>query len=267
MKKIIKKLYNNLQEYKANRLYSELKVNRSEIKRLKKGVGGKTTSLFDKKIEITDFYWYIHGLNEIFLEKTYLFKASNEKPLILDCGANIGLSVIFFKQLYPNSRIIAFEADKDITKTLISNLHTFSYDDVEVIPKAVWTSNTVLGFDPDGGVGGRVIEVSNPENKIDAVRLKDYLNTTVDFLKIDIEGAEYEVIEDCKDKLVNVNNLFVEYHSYYKEEQKLDEILFILKQAGFKYYIKEAWNNQPMPYVDKHLSHYDLQLNIFAYRP
>jgi FkbM family methyltransferase len=244
-----------------------LGIKRSEIRRLRNCFHPTKTSLFEKRIHVISPFWYIHGLNEIFMDEVYKFHSKNKEISIIDCGANIGLSVIYFKRQHPEAKIIAFEADKDIAVTLKNNLSAFGYNDVLVVPKAVWHENTILYFQSDGAVGGQITNDPNTStNAIEAIRLKDYLSEHVDFLKIDIEGAEYLVIRDCKDKLKNVENIFIEYHSFLKEEQKLDEILLILKEAGFKYYIKEALNNMPQPYTDDRTSHYDLQLNIFGYR-
>src|SRR5436309_1804523 len=48
---------------------------------------------------------------EIFINGSYLFHTDRSRPLILDCGSNIGMSILFFKKLYPEARIIGFEAD------------------------------------------------------------------------------------------------------------------------------------------------------------
>lgn len=266
MNNLIKNLLDKASNYRHNKIYRPLGIDNKEIKRLKTEQGEKRTSLFGKEISITNFFWYVHGLNEIFLDETYRFDTNKTSPLILDCGANIGLSVIYFKRLYPDAKIIAFEADKDITYTLESNLSNFRFKDVEIVSKAVWTENTTLLFKSDGAVGGQIANDAAGATKVEATRLKDYLSSEVDFLKIDIEGVEYEILKDCAEDLSNVKNIFIEYHSFLKNEQKLDEILLILKKAGFKYYIKEAWNNMPNPYIDKRDSHYDLQLNIFGYR-
>lgn len=266
MKKIFRRLYSIIADYKSNRAYKPLGVKNAEVRRLKRGSGSKRTTLFGVEIEITNFFWYLHGLNEIFLDKTYQFNSKNDTPVILDCGANIGLSAIFFKKLYPKANVIAFEADKEIAKTLASNLNAFGYNDVEVVAKAVWIENTTLEFKSDGSVGGQIVKDMPDSIKIEAVRLNDFLSSKVDFLKIDVEGVEYDLLKDCAANLINVDNIFIEYHSFLKDEQKLDEILLILKKAGFKYYIKEAWNNMPNPFTDSRKSHYDLQLNIFGYR-
>lgn len=96
--------------------------------------------------------------------------------------------------------------------------------------------------------------------------MRDYLSTEIDFLKIDIEGAEYEVLKDCADLLFNVKNLFIEYHVLPNEAQHLHDILNWVNAAGFKYYIKEAWNNMTYPYMKSYNDYYQMQLNIFCYR-
>jgi FkbM family methyltransferase len=232
------------------------------------------SELWGKPIKITDSFWYLHSLREIFVEEVYKFNAVNDSPYILDCGANIGMSVIYFKKLYPKAKIVAFEPDTQIHGILQSNINGFGLSDVQVENKAIWTKETVLEFSSNGALGGRINEDGENENanrqtiKVNAVRLGDYLTKQVDFLKIDIEGPEVDVLKDCSHLLGNVKNLFVEYHSNPAKEQELDVLLSILKKAQFKVYIKEAWNNLPYPFLRKNYNpFYDLQLNIFAYRP
>jgi hypothetical protein len=88
----------------------------------------------------------------------------------------------------------------------------------------------------------------------------------VDFLKIDIEGAETETLKDCADRLGNVENLFVEYHSFDGERQTLDTLIGILAGAGFRLHVHSP-NASPQPFVHRDLNAgMDLQLNIFAFR-
>jgi hypothetical protein len=48
---------------------------------------------------------------ELFLSQVYAVHKLPDRPYIIDCGGNIGLSVIWFKQRYPQARITVFEAD------------------------------------------------------------------------------------------------------------------------------------------------------------
>jgi FkbM family methyltransferase len=176
--------------------------------------------------------------------------------------------VIYFKKLYPKAKIIAFEPDKEIFAMLQENVGRFDFSDVTLKSEAVWVNNDTLHFRSQGGLSGQLTRQSSGERITDVkgFRLNELLNQPVDFLKIDIEGAESEVLQDCKDQLQNVANIFVEYHSRSDGRQKLDEILSIFTNVGFRYQIHEAFVS-PNPYlnIDKLLD-MDLQLNIFGYR-
>lgn len=215
-------------------------------------------------------YWFRHSFREIFEEEVYKFTATSTSPLILDCGSNIGLSIIYFKKHYPDARIISFEPDKKIFQLLKENISQFGeQSNIELRNEAVWTDNAVLSFQSTGSMGGSIQkESSGKENiiQVEAVRLKDFLNTKVDFLKIDIEGPEIEVLSDCSSVLHNVENIFVEYHCNKNEVQRLDSLLRILSDSGFRYYIRQAYENLVHPYVQKHGEYMDIQLNIFGFR-
>jgi hypothetical protein len=103
---------------------------------------------------------------------------------------------------------------------------------------------------------------------VKAIRIKDYLNRKVDFLKIDIEGAEFLVIKDIRDNLHFVNNLFVEYHGNFIQQNELAELIDVIKNCGFTYYIKEATEVYKTPFTrtKNPLIPYDIQLNIFCFR-
>lgn len=227
------------------------------------------TSLLQTKIKRTNSYWYTQTVLEIFDEEIYKFTSSINNPLILDCGSNIGISIIYFKNLYPDARIIGFEPDKEMFDICQYNCQQFNLNDVNLVNAAVWSENTELNFLADGALGGHLTldDKNLISTKVNAVKLSSYLDQKIDLLKMDIEGAEYEVLKSCKDDLGNVQNLFVEYHSFRNDSQKLDEILNILSEAGFRYYIKEAWQNMKKPFVDyPNVHNMDSQLNIFAYR-
>jgi hypothetical protein len=89
----------------------------------------------------------------------------------------------------------------------------------------------------------------------------------VDFLKLDIEGAEYKVLKDITENLHYVTNMFVEYHGTFPQNNELVEIFEIISKAGFRFYIKEAANNYPYPFLPKPRKlDYDVQLNIFCFK-
>lgn len=257
----IQKKDNEYTKYSALISYSEY----TELK--KNNPAKKESSVFNRKIKMTDSFWYLHSLNELFIDEVYKFESLKKNPFIIDCGSNIGLSIIYFKRLYPDAKIIGFEPDNDICAMAKHNLSQFGITDVNLQQKAVWINNEPLIFAKLGSLSGHFVE-EEAENTImiETVRLKDYLQIPVDFLKIDIEGPEFDIIKDCKDDLKNVENIFVEYHSFAENPQMIGELLVYLKEAGFKLYLKEAWENMKNPYMEKKGPYFDLQLNIFGYR-
>ncbi len=217
--------------------------------------------------DIPDLQSFIWQFKEIFVDEIYKFNSNNKQPIIFDCGANVGTSCLYFKQLFPNAKIKAFEADPMIGSVLQSNLSKNGINDVEIINKAVWIDDNGIDFGSEGADGGS-INASNNKIKIESLRLKDFLEKEekIDLLKIDIEGAEYEVLIDCKDDLKNVQNIFVEYHSWNSATQKLSEILSIFETNGFRYYIEDI-SKRKHPFVNHNQDvNMDLQLNIFGYR-
>ena len=200
-----------------------------------------------------DFYFIsptelMHGLNEIFIEEVYK-QHLPPNPYIIDCGANIGLSVIYLKQMFPDAKIIAFEPDEKNFNLLQANIKSFGYKNVQALKEAVWIENTTLQFAGEGSMSSRIHEeISENTIPVKAIRLKDYLDKPIDFLKIDIEGAEYQVIMDIADQLHHVNNLFLEYHGSFNQNNELNQIFTLLTDKGFSYYIKEATSIYDHPF-------------------
>jgi len=225
-------------------------------------------SILGKKIKIADAPSFLFMYDEIFRNEIYKFKTEAEKPFIIDCGANIGLSVIYCKNLFPSAEIIGFEPDPKIFAILENNIKSFGYDNIKLEQKAVYSEETEINFYSEGADGGRMAEKTDDKIiKVKTARLRDYLNRPVDFLKIDIEGAETDVIKDCADLLPNVKNLFVEYHSFADKKQELTQLLSALENAGLRYYVQDIGVKSAHPFYKKDVyAGFDMQLNIFACR-
>ncbi|HEX5654231.1 MAG TPA: FkbM family methyltransferase [Chitinophagaceae bacterium] len=222
-----------------------------------------------KKIYFINPSEFLHTLKEIFIHEIYK-TALPPDAFIIDCGANIGLSTLYFKQLCPGAELIAFEPDDKNFALLEKNIRSFQLEKVQARKEAIWIEDTLLNFSGEGTMGSR-IDNQNKTNThtVKATRLYDLLDRPVDFLKIDIEGAEYAVVKDISPRLNLVKNLFLEYHGKFDQTGELNEIFAILQQAGFYYYIKEAAEIYPNPFLARKSTFkpdYDVQLNIFCFR-
>lgn len=244
----------------------EIELERIRLtKRFKTGIA----NVFDKPFKFHDGESFVDTFMELFRDEIYKFEPSPDSRVILDCGANMGLSVLYFAQNYPNHQIIAFEPERLIFDILQENVETFQLKNVTLHNKAVWTKTETLKFYSDGGMGGRVNEAYSNRQPvlIDAVPLSDYITEDVDFLKLDVEGAEDEVLRHCASQLHKVQHIFFEYHNKLQNKQSLHELLDLVHQQGFKYYIKESGTRQ-RPFIDEGIicESFDMALNVFCYK-
>ena len=117
-----------------------------------------STRLLGKEIQLPDSSSFLFMFTEIFLENVYQFKSNKKSPYIIDCGANIGLSLIYFQQLFPDAEFIAFEPDKTIFKYLKNNTSAFNFKNLNLINKGLWNKETTLAFHSEGADGGLIME-------------------------------------------------------------------------------------------------------------
>lgn len=180
---------------------------------------------------------------EIFTEKIYDFHFDSKNPVIVDIGANIGLSVIYFKSICPNSKIIAFEPNPYTFELLEKNIFENNLTDVTLVKKAVATESGVrklyvdssdnLNFSTSSFLQGAWDRSEKIQELVDVecISLKSLINDYVDLMKIDVEGYEYQLLSNSKSVLEYVDNLFIEYHPIKKGTLK--KLINLLKSAGY----------------------------------
>jgi FkbM family methyltransferase len=196
--------------------------------------------LVDLDIEFDDAASLVPQWNDIFVRRTLGFRTGSTSPRILDCGANVGLASLWLKRAYAGARITAFEASPALAATLRRNLDINLCRDVESVAAAVWSSAGTITFRAEGSDSGAVASVAadtaGPAIEVPSVRLRDWLVAEpVDLLKLDIEGAELEVLGDCRDALGQVGAIHLEVHDFASGSRLLPRCLALLEDAGFDY--------------------------------
>lgn len=178
---------------------------------------------------------------DIFLKHIYHFGAQRPDPLILDCGSNIGTSILHFKHVYPQARIIGFEPDPAIFPCLQENITHNDVTAMQLVQAAVAGKEGMLTFYSDGKYGSCLAEhlpADIPQGwtkyEVPCVRLRDYLTGPLDFLKMNIEGAEWEALRDSEDRLRQIREMVIEYHHLPGLPHTLHEILSLLHRKGFE---------------------------------
>lgn len=170
---------------------------------------------------------------EIFLDGSYDIDLPSD-AVVIDCGGHIGLATIRIKQRQPGSRITVFEADPTIAETLRRNLASCGiYWGITIHAAAAWIEDGLVPFSSNGSDGGRL----SPDGKtyVQAVCLADYIPGTVHLLKLDIEGAEYEVIRHLahRGKLASIQAIACELHVGATDQGRLVTLLATLHEHGF----------------------------------
>lgn len=178
--------------------------------------------------------------NRIFLERDY-FEISHLKQLrkyvkknavILDIGANLGNHTVFFAKECAANKIYAFEPTQKTFKILEENIKINHLDNIVVAMNIALgvrdTKVNVIVNTKDAGsnyveenIDGNVIM-----NTLDGLLLSD----RIDFIKIDVEGFEYEVLKGAKQTIASDHpDIFIEIFN-----KNYDKVHSLLMQMGYK---------------------------------
>lgn len=208
-------------------------------------------------------YWSWH---EIFGDEIYRFPHSTGNPKILDGGANLGLASLYFLKLFPGACITAIEPDPICFNLLSKNLAWATTSSLVLKNCALAGQRGRRNFFPHAGDAGRLdvpLSLTMAAVEVDCLPLDDFLSEPIDFVKLDLEGAETEVLTSCR-RLNHIHHLFVEHHSFPTRPQDLDQALRTLSDAGFRYWIQSQFLPK-RPYERLQTNEgMDLQVNIFA---
>lgn len=156
-------------------------------------------------------------LEQVFVERHYDVASLPSHPsLILDCGANIGASVVWFGERFPSARIVAVEPDPGNAWLLRRNACRFG-DRIRIVQGGLWSHSTRLdlrtGYD---GQAWSIRVVEDQTGPVEAFSITDLLEmegaNQIDILKMDIEKSEEIVLRSCGDWIGKIEMLLVEFH-------------------------------------------------------
>jgi FkbM family methyltransferase len=178
-----------------------------------------------------DFY----ALRDTFLAQYHLPPDGIVPATIWDLGANIGMTMAHFAVLYPDARIAGVELDPENAALCRENILPWS-ERCELVQAAVWTDDGGVDYEREPGMeqGFHVVEQGDGNAKASSITLNGLLERhswdRVDFVKMDIEGAEREVLATETDWAAAVRSIKVEVHEPYS----VDECLRDLRALGFE---------------------------------
>lgn len=172
--------------------------------------------------------------NEIFVRNQYpvwpFLQARAD--VILDVGANVGCSCLWFHELYPQATIYAFEPEPATFAFLESNTANLPrvkrfpfgcHDRPGTFPLYLGETSSATNSLASGAPFNSTKYV-----EITLRRLSNFLDDAalghISILKIDTEGAEFAILSDLKSRLAQIDLIYVEYH-FERDRRQIDELL------------------------------------------
>jgi len=219
---------------------------------------------------------YFEGLfSEIFLKETYYLASTQEPIRVIDCGANIGVSLLYIKIRAPQARVLCFEPNPAARAVLEKNITANNWgNEVQVFSYALGKEKGTVDFFVEDTIatssGGSTMQYMKTRGcaltsyTVEVDTLSHYIDNAVDLLKIDIEGGEFAVLEDliAQDTLRSVASIQLEYHyvpGFFTKT--LSEMLALLESNGFHTFVQSI--AQPHQIIGRDTIHAYM---IFAWR-
>jgi len=183
----------------------------------------------------------------------------DESEVMIDVGANTGYFAIYLAKKYYNAKIIAIEANPETCMILEKNCELNKLSNVNIHSLVVSEKEGKLTLYQTGvHSGANSIFAPDPSSHsekvtVDSTTLDNLLAgkfNSIEWIKIDVEGAELSVLRGCPETLKITKKIFVEVHEHILKQnnEKPEEIIEILKNNGFRIRLfSEFWNPNTSP--------------------
>ena len=225
------------------------------------------TALFGRIFEFMDAQGYLRSYDECFEKQLFRFRITSSNPFIVDARADVGLSVIYFKCLYPDCRVVALEADPAIFAILERNCRAYELTDVQLVCASLWEGKEACP-------STRTVLSDSSENAWETILdsaqgfvLGAVLNQPVDLLKVSLEGADVARMQEVAPLLKNVANIAIDYRSRIGDAQNLHLLAGLLHDADFRILAQtpDAIERQPL-FVRLGDNRFDTHIRFMGYR-
>jgi FkbM family methyltransferase len=184
----------------------------------------------------------LQSIREVFLQESYRLPFCLQPRSLVDLGANIGITSIWFSQHYPIEKIIAIEPNPNNADILRRNLLNNKIN-ARVIEAAIGSTDGSIVFHLSGDSNqGTILETDEQNNRSGEMEVKMISMATVlaeldsseeiDLVKMDIEGGEEELLSANLSWLSRTKAMIAELHPPLIDYQKT---IKIIEREGFRY--------------------------------
>ena len=224
-------IYDNLNEFK--RIYDRMEDQKS-----------KAIIEIILNYKITKDEKWLEDLSEFVDDEKYqYFDASliniNLPLNIVDVGGFIGDTFLQYAELgYTYENYYCFEADPEVFKVLENN--TQSYENVKLFNIGLWNEKGMLHFSNLNPGSTTITEDLNNETSIEVDKLDNLIEDRIDFIKLDIEGAEYNALLGME-QVIKSNLPIIAFAAYHKRDDyfTLTDLIEKFAPNQYKFYLRQ----------------------------
>lgn len=202
----------------------------------------------------------IHVFTEIWLENLYTIPRFEIgiKDVVIDVGAHVGMFSIFASQFCKKGQVYSYEPAKENFNVLNENLSKNRITNVRAYNKAGSSKKGKMRFylSGDDFAAHSLYSKSEKWIEVETTTLKDIFNDnkleTCNFLKMDCEGAEYDMLMNLpEDYLKKIRKICLEYHNIEDSQYTVTDLAKKLQLANFDVNVKPSSNKIGFLYAIK----------------
>ena len=210
------------------------------MSKIKKDRIFETKDGFKINIRYNPTYADFHIFTDVWLYNAYLKKFNLPiNPVIIDIGTNCGIFTLKCFQQLDNPTIYGAEPNADNFKALRNNFSMNNISTPNISNCAISsTSGNALLYGEDDVFGSYSLHIKKGEKPttVKTVSINEFLASiekgTINLMKLDCEGAEYDIIESLDTNRFLIENIVMEYHKV-SDDLDREKMISLLKSKGF----------------------------------
>lgn len=200
-------------------------------------------SFLGYKVDVFNFFTFHYLFAEVFVRNDYGLHL-DKHAVILDAGADFGMTTLFFKWRRPECTVHAFEPDPESFKLLQKNIQQNNLSNVYVYCAALDTKVGKTSFYKSAEEGSLLMSldknrISDTKIEVDTMDIAQVIKAKeITFMKMDVEGYETTLMPYLvsTDALKNIKELIIEYHHNVGESKpQLASFLSVIEGSGYDY--------------------------------
>ncbi len=184
------------------------------------------------------------------MDRNAIYKRSHDQAgdVILECGTHHGCTaIVLSKWVGEDGKIVTFEPFYKNCEIARKNMELNHVKNVTLVQKAVGAVNGRAKID---GISNSSVILSSPGIEVETTCLDAYEDQNPDFIKIDVEGFELQVLQGARKVLSKTPKLAIEIHTeqLFKFGASVDDLFKLIPIDNYELWIQWKDTENPLRY-------------------